>query len=229
MRIYSQQSRYKDLISLLRQSLESEEKSISLKEQIIQVYLTIFEYDSARFYSRKLLEQIKEADKWKANASNLNTSTMTADQQKAGERAKVLMDPMKRSDFYFLHSQILCKVGRFSDSIMYCNKAISTLESWTNSMSPSQRNSIMTAYSQRKPMVMGYDPNQKRLSLEYNQRMNRHFGYLGLCHLQVDHIEEALKCFKKALAINPQDRIAKSNINNITTKRALFDKFSSCT
>ena len=228
MRIYSQQSRYKDLISLLLQCLESEEKSISLKEQLIQVYLAIFEYESALFYSRRLLEQIKAADKWTAANSKESAAALTAEQRKCGERAKVLMDPLKRSDFCFLHSQILCKVGRFSDALIYCKKAVSVLESWTNSMSPPQRNMMMTAYSQRQPMVMGFDPNQKRLSLEYNQRMNRHFGYLGLLHLHVDDVENALKCFKKALAINPLDRIAKSNVQNISQNRGLFDKFSHC-
>eukprot|EP01083_Nonionella_stella_P070649 189135_1 len=51
----------------------------------------------------------------------------TEEHTKASERNKVLSDAMKQSDLYFMHSQILNKVGRFSDCVMYCKKAISTL------------------------------------------------------------------------------------------------------
>ncbi len=64
--------------------------------------------------------------------------------------------------------------------------------------------------------------------MEYNKRMNRYYGYLGLCYLHVDDINKALKSFPKAKNLNQMDRIATNNIQNITQNGALFDK-SSCT
>ena len=227
MRIYSQQARYKDLIHLLLKCLESEEKSITLKEQIIQVYMSIFEYKSALIYSRQLIEQIRTTTNNNNNNKSIPKSMKTEEYKRSNERAKVLSDPIKQSDLYLMHSQILNKVGRFSDSIIYCKKAISTLDNWLHSLSTQQRNMILMSYKQRPMMMMqGSHTNMMKQSMEYNQRMNRYYGYLGLCYLHIDDIDNALQQFTKAKNINPQDRIAQNNIYNITHNRQLFDKLS---
>ncbi len=70
-------------------------------------------------------------------------------------------------------------------------------------------------------LMMGSNNKQ---SMEYNKRMNRYYGYLGLCYLHTDDIDNALNSFKKAKNINNMDRIA----TNIIQNRALFDKLSVC-
>eukprot|EP01084_Bolivina_argentea_P300792 518741_1 len=224
MRIYSTQSRDKDLILLLLKCLETESKSITLKEQIIQIYMKIYEYKSALIYSRELIEQIKEINK--LNKSNKTSNIQTDERKKSNERAKILSDPMKQSDFYFLHCQILNKVGRFSDSIIYCKKAIEILTEWINTLPMQQKNMILNAFGGRGMgsgvgLMMGSNNKQ---SMEYNKRMNRYYGYLGLCYLHVDDINNALNSFKKAKNINNMDRIATTNIKNISHNRSLFDK-----
>eukprot|EP01083_Nonionella_stella_P006210 18058_1 len=211
MRIYSQQSRHIDLISLLKQCLITESKSITLKEQIIQVYLKIFEPKPALIYSRQLIEQIKEVHK-----EIPSTKETTEEHKKANERNKVLSDAMKQCDLYFMHSQILSKVGRFSDSVIYCKKAISILTAWLNALSSAERRKVLS------PQMRSHDPQSK--TKQFHERMNRFYGYLGLCYLHVDDIENALSSFKKALNINIKDRIAQTNLSNITQNRGLFDK-----
>ena len=156
--------------------------------------MSCFEFKSCLVFSRRLIEQIKECSK------------KTPSTKQEEERAKVLSDPMKQSDLYFVHAQILSKVGRFGDSVIYSKKALSVLTLWTSSLPPQQRNQVMA-------------------SMEHRKRMNRYYGFLGLSYLKVDDVENALQCFKKAKNVNALDRIAQSNITNITQNRALFDRF----
>ena len=110
MRLYAQQSRPKALLAVLARCLAADAKSISLKEQSVRVLLSMSEPAAALAYSRRLVEQLKAAQRTQVTQPNGNGKGAAA------ERARALCLPAKRSEVLLMHAQILARVGRFADA-----------------------------------------------------------------------------------------------------------------
>lgn len=240
LNIYAMQGNYNKLFIQLQQALEIDPKSFTLKQQLIEVYMNVFEFDEALKISRLLIEQSKTAvkkqkKKEKKSKKNINSNNSELKNEiphtkQELERIQELINDNNRSEWFFLHSQILSKLGRFSDARYYCKKALEILQSWMASLPISlqnkYRNVKITSLGIRK---YRYEQQQNKVGkheslVGYKLKLNQMHGYLGLCHLNMNEIELALKSFQIAIQINPNDRIAISNMTTVPQNRAIFQE-----
>ena len=208
MRLYSSTGNHKKLLDEILDALKYEPKSINLQNQLLSVYMEINDYQNAVKCSRELITRMQAAmkqAKTKAyleyiSKTNGNVSKNINDDENEEmrdfERIKYLTDPNMQSELYFMHSQILNKLGRYSDGIYYCKKSLETLLSFYQGMN--------------KPIP---------------RTAHQIYGYLGLCHLNNDDIDKALQCFDKAVKLHPNDATSIKNIVNIKHNRSIFERY----